>query len=129
LAHIDYDVVIGSNTRIEGLVYIPPKTIIGKNVFIGPGVVFTNDPYPPSKRLVGAVVEDHAVIGARSVILAGVKIGARSVVAMGSLVTRDVPPDTVVMGSPAKPAYSRSVYEKKKSLWERFGEVSWRKSP
>lgn len=129
LAHVDYNVVIGDNTRIEGLAYIPPGTVIGKNVFIGPGVVFTNDPYPPSKRLVGVVVEDHVVIGARSVILAGVRLGARSVVAMGSVVTRDVPPDTVVMGAPAKPVYSRSVYEKKKSLWEETGEASWRRSP
>ena len=58
LAHIDYGVKIGENTRIEGSVYIPPLSRIGKNVFIGPAAVLTNDPYPPSKRLIGVVVED-----------------------------------------------------------------------
>lgn len=47
LAHIDYDVIIGDNTMIEGMVYIPPMSRIGRNVFLGPAAVLTNDPYPP----------------------------------------------------------------------------------
>ena len=50
LSHIDYNVKIGNNVKIEGLAYIPPHTVIENDVFIGPGVVFTNDPYPPSKK-------------------------------------------------------------------------------
>ncbi len=119
LSHIDYRVKIGKNCKIEGNVYIPPLTIIGDDVFIGPGAIFTNDPYPPSKRLSGIIVEDRAVIGAGSVIKAGVRIGKNSVVAMGSLVTKDVPPDTVVMGTPAKPVYSRNEYDKKRENWEK----------
>ncbi len=129
LAHVDYNVVIGDGTRIEGLVYISPGTVIGKRVFIGPSAVFTNDPYPPSRRLVGAVVEDEAVIGARSVVLAGVRIGRRSVVAMGSVVTRDVPPEIVVAGAPARSIYSRSVYDGKMEHWEKTGARSLRRSP
>ncbi|HVP22410.1 MAG TPA: acyltransferase [Conexivisphaerales archaeon] len=118
LAHVDYNVRIGENTRIEGSVYIPPLTVIGKDAFIGPAVVFTNDPYPMSKRMIGCVVEDGAAIGARAVIKAGVKIGHGSVVAMGSVVTKDVPPDTVVAGVPARPFYSRRVYDEKRKNWE-----------
>ena len=118
LTHVDYKVKIGANTRIEGSVYIPPLTVIGKDAFIGPAVVFTNDPYPMSKRLIGCVVEDGAVIGARAVIKAGVKVGHGSIVAMGAVVTKDVPPDTVVAGVPAKPFYSRRVYDEKRKNWE-----------
>ena len=121
LTHIDYNVKIGRNVKIEGMVYIPPLTEIGDGVFIGPGVVFTNDPYPTSKRLVGVKVEDEAVIGAGAVIKAGVRIGRRSVVAMGALVTKDVPDGAVVMGFPARPVYSREEYERKKGEWEAKG--------
>src|SRR5437016_4660587 len=85
LAHVDYDVKIGENSKIEGMVYIPPLTRIGKNVFIGPGAVITNDPYPMSLRMVGVEIEDGAIIGGRSVIRAGVRVGRNSVVAMGAV--------------------------------------------
>jgi acetyltransferase-like isoleucine patch superfamily enzyme len=121
LAHVDYNVRIGSGTRIEGSVYIPPMSRIGKNVFIGPAAVLTNDPYPPSKRMIGVTIEDNAVIGARSVIKAGVKVGRGSVVAMGAVVTKDVPPGVVVMGVPAKVAYSRKEFDAKMKAWESSG--------
>ena len=118
LAHIDYNVKIGNNTRIEGSVYIPPLTVIGKNVFIGPGATFTNDPYPMSPKMIGTVVKDGAIIAARAVIKPGILIGKNSVVGMGSVVTKDVPEETVVIGHPAKVVYSRKEYDKKKSEWE-----------
>ncbi|HXX05405.1 MAG TPA: acyltransferase [Candidatus Bathyarchaeia archaeon] len=118
LAHVDYNVKIGENTMIEGFVYIPPLSRIGKNVFIGPAAALTNDPYPPSKKMIGVIIEDGAVIGSRAVIKAGVKIGKNSVVAMGAVVTKDVPPNTVVMGIPAKIKYSREEYDKKRNQWE-----------
>ncbi|HJS81881.1 MAG TPA: acyltransferase [Nitrososphaera sp.] len=118
LTHVDYGVKIGSNTRIEGSVYIPPLTVIGNNVFIGPAAAFTNDPYPMSPKMIGVVVEDGAIIGGRSVFKPGVRVGRNSVVAMASVVTRDVPADTVVMGHPARAAYSRAEYDKKKKAWE-----------
>jgi len=119
LCHIDYNVKIGSHVRIEGLTYIPPQTVIGDNVFIGPATVFTNDPYPPSKKMVGVIVENDVSIGARSVIKAGVRLGRGCVIAMGSVVTKDVPSETLVMGSPAKPAYDRKTYDEKRKVWEK----------
>src|SRR5206468_7477686 len=117
LVHIDYDVKIGENTRIEGSVYIPPLTRVRKNVFIGPCVTFTNDPYPMSPKMVGVTVEDGAIIGGRAVFKAGVSVGKNSVVAMGAVVTKDVPPNVVVMGHPATIRYSREEYETKREKW------------
>jgi acetyltransferase-like isoleucine patch superfamily enzyme len=118
LAHVDYSVKIGADTKIEGCAYIPPLTVVGRGVFIGPGATFTNDPYPMSPKMVGCTVEDGAIVGARAVVRPGVRIGKNSVVAMGSVVTKDVPADTVVMGVPAKPVYSRKEYDRKKAEWE-----------
>ena len=110
LTHVDYNVKIGNNCRIEGSVYIPPLTEIGNNVF--------NDPYPMSKRMIGVIVEDGAIIGGRSIIKAGVTIGKNSVIAMASVVTKDIPSDVVVMGHPARIKYTRSEYDIKKTNWD-----------
>jgi len=118
LAHVDYDVKIGNNTMIEGLVYIPPLSRIGNNVFIGPSASLTNDPFPPSEKLIGVTIKDNAIIGSRAVIKAGVTIGENSVVAMGAVVTKDVPANTVVGGVPAKEMYSREKYDKKQLDWK-----------
>ena len=119
LAHVDYNVVIGNDCKIEGMAYIPPLSRIGNNVFIGPSAVLTNDPYPLSDKMIGVTVEDGAIICARAVIKAGVRVGKNSVVGMGSVVTKDVPPDTVVVGTPAKPVYSRAEYETKRLAWNK----------
>lgn len=124
---IDGRVEIGAGTVIQSQAYLPPGTKIGSNVFIGPRAVFTNDRYPPSRRLQGVVVEDEAVIGANATILAGVRIGRRAVVAAGAVVTRDVPPETVVAGVPAKPIATREEFEKKKREWEQR-HVDWKPS-
>ena len=117
LAHVDYNVVVGKNCKIEGLAYISPLSRIGDNVFIGPSAVLTNDPYPLSNRMIGVRVEDGAMICAGAVVKAGVTIGKNSVVGMGAVVTKDVPPDTVVLGLPAREAYSREEYERKRIAW------------
>ncbi len=117
LVHIDYYVKIGANSMIEGAVYIPPLSRIGNNVFIGPAAALTNDPFPPSGKMVGVTIEDGAIIGSRAVIKAGVTIGKNSVVAMGAVVTKNVPPNTFVVGVPAKERYSREEYDKKQKQW------------
>jgi len=117
LANIDRDVIIGKNCKIEGSVYIPPLTEIGDNVFIGPGVVLTNDKYPPSedpKQWEGVIVEDNAVICASSTLMAGVVIRKNSLVCASSLVTKNTEEDTVVWGIPAKYKETREEYEKRR---------------
>lgn len=97
--------VIGDECRIHAGSFLELVTL-GKRVFIGPGVIFTDDPHPvnPNPRIHfgGAKVEDEAVIGANVTILPHVKIGRRAVVGAGSVVTKDVPSGEVWVGNPAK---------------------------
>ncbi|OGW78501.1 MAG: hypothetical protein A3J81_00195 [Nitrospirae bacterium RIFOXYB2_FULL_43_5] len=97
---------IGDYSRIHSSCFLEMVTI-GKYVFVGPNVVFTDDPHPmgcPHYKECkgGAVVEDYVRIGANSTILPGIKIGKNSLIGAGSVVTKDVPPDSVVAGNPAK---------------------------
>ncbi|WP_373839056.1 acyltransferase [Methanospirillum sp.] len=95
---------IGSNSNLQSLVYIPTNSKIGNHVFIGPNAVLTNDKYPPhgGQNLSGPTISDYAAIGANVTILPGVHIGKGSLVAAGSVVTRDVPEKTLAIGSPAR---------------------------
>ena len=98
--------------------YIPPHTVIENDVFIGPGVVFTNDPYPPSKKLVGTHVNTGVIICANSTIKAGIIIEKNSVIGMGSVITKNIQENIVVAGNPAKIIYNRTEYDKRKLKWE-----------
>ena len=88
---------IGNNCKVQAGVKIPPLTVIGNNVFIGANVVFTNDKYMDG-NMEGVIVEDNVKIGAGSLILAGVKVGKGSILGMGSIILKDVPPNTKVIG-------------------------------
>lgn len=101
---IDGYSVIGSRVSLQTRVYIPSYTTIGDDVFVGPGAVLTNDPYPVRRDvgLVGPTLEDHVSIGANATILPGVTVGRGAFVAAGAVVTRDVPPETLAVGSPAE---------------------------
>ena len=102
---LEFDNIIGDRTRIHSLCFLEMVTL-EEDVFIAPGVVFTDDPHPMCPKykecLGGAKVEAKARVGAQSTILPGVVIGRNSLVGAGSVVTKNVPPDCVVGGNPAK---------------------------
>jgi UDP-2-acetamido-3-amino-2,3-dideoxy-glucuronate N-acetyltransferase len=104
---IQKDVTIGDNCAIEAFTFIPSGVTIEDEVFIGPHVCFTNDKKPravnPGWKTIPTVVKKGASIGAGSVILCGVTIGEKAMVAAGSVVTKDVPQKTLVAGNPSKP--------------------------
>lgn len=118
-AVIDGRVKIGENVSIQSGTYIPPESIIGNDVFLAPFVVITNDKYPASKRLLGVTIEDKAVIGANATLISGITVGEGAVVASGAVVTKDVPPNVVVMGIPARVVMDRSEYDRKKEEYEK----------
>jgi len=95
---------VGDYANLQSLVYVPTHSAIGSHVFIGPNTVLTNDRYPPhgGEDLAGPVIEDGASIGANVTILPGVHIGQGSLVAAGSVVTKDVPARMLAIGSPAR---------------------------
>ncbi|MBO3769365.1 MAG: DapH/DapD/GlmU-related protein [Thermoproteota archaeon] len=111
---LDGSVKIGNNVKIQSGVYLPHETIVGDNVFIGPYACVTNDRYPVSEKLRPVTIGNGCIIGANSTLIAGVSIGDGSVVAAGSVVTRDIPPNVVVVGVPARIYASREEYERKR---------------
>ena len=115
-AYVDAGVQVGPDAKIQdrALLYAPAR--LGAGVFIGPGVILTNDRRPravgPDLRKKeasdwapeGVTVGDGAAIGAGSVVVAGTAIGRWALVGAGSVVTRDVPDFALVVGSPARHA-------------------------
>jgi maltose O-acetyltransferase len=106
---------IGEGTTIDQGVRLDGRggLTIGAGVSIAPDVYLLtadHDPQSPSfeGRTAPIVVEDHAWLGTRSMVLPGVTIGRGAVVAAGAVVTRDVPPYTIVGGVPAKPIGTRT---------------------
>lgn len=91
---------IGEGTMIDMNTVLGARATIGKNVHVGAGAVIAGVLEPPSATPV--IIEDNVMIGANAVILEGVRVGKNAVVAAGSVVTKDVPADSVVAGSPAK---------------------------
>jgi acetyltransferase-like isoleucine patch superfamily enzyme len=110
---IDGSVEVGRNVNIQSGVYIPPGTIIEDDVFLGPYALVTNDLYPPSPKVTGVTLRKRAAIGAGSVLIAGITVGESAIVAGGSIVTRNVAPNTVVKGCPAKYYMTREEYDTK----------------
>jgi len=116
---LDGTVKIGNRVNIQSNAYLPHLTVIEDDVFIAPNVCFTNDPYPRSGRLIGVRVEREAIICANVTLLPGIRIGKRSVVGAGSVVTEDVPNDSVVLGNPARFHMTREEFDKKRALWKK----------
>jgi UDP-2-acetamido-3-amino-2,3-dideoxy-glucuronate N-acetyltransferase len=107
-------VVIGKDCIIQAHVTISNECTLGDRVFIAPNTSLLNDKYPKSATLTPVIVKNHAIIGGGVTILPGVTVEEDSVVGGGSVVTRDVPAKTVVMGVPAKPAMTLEAYEVKR---------------
>lgn len=111
---IQKNATVGARCKISSHTFICEGVHIEDEVFVGHGVMFINDPEPRAVTATGAPQgeEDWAVvptrvgrgasIGSNATILCGVTIGENALVGAGAVVTRDVPPDTVVAGVPAR---------------------------
>ena len=105
---------IGKNCKISSHTFICEGVHIEDNVFIGHGVMFTNDLFPRATnpdgspqtdadwKLIETFVKKGASIGSNATILCGITIGENALIGAGAVVTKDVPPNTIVAGSPAK---------------------------
>ncbi len=113
-AYIDAHVHIGSNVKIQNNVSLFEGVTLEDGVFVGPHVCFTNDMLPraitPEGKLKSiddweitpTLVKYGASIGAGSIIICGLTIGEFALIGAGAVVTRDVPPHTLVFGNPAR---------------------------
>lgn len=111
---VQKNVLIGKNVKVSSHTFICEGVHIEDNVFVGHNVSFINDKYPRSAnadgslqteadwKVVQTVVKKGASIGTSSTILCGVTIGENAIIGAGSVVTKDVPANTVVAGNPAR---------------------------
>jgi acetyltransferase-like isoleucine patch superfamily enzyme len=111
---IQRNVTVGRNCKIQSHSFLCEGVSIEDEAFIGHGVMFINDRYPRSATASGAlqtegdwkvvptVIKKGASIGSNATILCGVTVGEGAIVGAGSVVTKDVPPHTIVAGNPAK---------------------------
>ncbi len=111
---IDFDVTIGDDSKLQNYACVYHGVTLGRGVFVGPHAVFTNDRRPRATDsdfaplrdgdwTVGeTTVDDGASIGANATILPGIHIGHWAMIGAGSVVTRDVEPYALVVGTPAR---------------------------
>jgi acetyltransferase-like isoleucine patch superfamily enzyme len=105
---------VGKRCKISSHTFICEGVTIEDNVFIGHGVMFINDSYPRATAVAGTlqteadwkvektVIKKGASIGSGATILANLCVGENAIVGAGATVTKDVPPNTIVAGNPAK---------------------------
>lgn len=113
-AFVDFDVVIGDDSKLQNYACVYHGVTLGRGVFVGPHAVFTNDRRPratdPGFAPLGdgdwevgeTTVADGAAIGANATILPGVAIGRWAMIGAGAVVAADVPPYALVVGCPAR---------------------------
>jgi acetyltransferase-like isoleucine patch superfamily enzyme len=111
---IQKNAVVGKRCKISSHTFVCEGVIIEDNVFIGHGVTFINDTYPRATagdgnlqteadwKVERTVIKKGASIGSGATILANTTIGENAIVGAGSVVTKDVPPNAIVAGNPAK---------------------------
>lgn len=111
---IQKNVEVGKRCKIEAFAFLCEGVILEDEVLVGPHVCFTNDKIPRASNTDGSMktaddwevtktlVKKRAGIGANATILCGATIGENSIVGAGAVVTKDVPPNSIVAGNPAK---------------------------
>jgi UDP-2-acetamido-3-amino-2,3-dideoxy-glucuronate N-acetyltransferase len=103
---IENDVMVGDRVTIKCGVQLWDGVTLGDDVFVGPNATFTNDPFPRSRQrpmsFPRTFVCNGASIGANAKILPGLTIGRAAMVGAGAVVTKDVPPEAIVVGNPAR---------------------------
>lgn len=111
---IQKNAYVGKNCKISSHTFICEGVHIGDNVFIGHNVTFINDKHPRAAnpdgsmqteadwKVIETFIENGASVGSSSTILCGLTIGENAIIGAGSVVTKDVPPNTIVAGVPAK---------------------------
>jgi len=104
--YVDKEVKIGNRVKLENRANVYQGVKIEDDVFVGPHVTFSNDPYPRSFstdwKVVPTLVKKGASIGAGSVVMCGITIDEYAMIGAGSVVTNDIPPQALAYGNPAK---------------------------
>jgi UDP-2-acetamido-3-amino-2,3-dideoxy-glucuronate N-acetyltransferase len=98
-------VTVGKRCLIESHSFICDGVHVGDDVFIGHGVMFTNDLYPMTYRQVKrkrTMVGNYASLGSNATIIGGVRIGEHAIIGAGAVVTKDVPDYAIAVGNPAR---------------------------
>lgn len=109
---VDFSAKVGDRVSIQTGVYVTSYAVVEDDVFLGPGVLMTNDDtmgrHPKGEGLHAPIVRRAARVGGGAVIVPGVEVGEEAFVAAGAVVTRDVAPREVVLGIPARAVRSVS---------------------